>query len=95
MKTPDSQNHMPIDKLKYFINAKILINYGLEKILVFVNPKKIDFNKIDELIFFQQERELVTLERIIDESKFNESKREAGFIDIEVLLKDIQTITKA
>ena len=90
MKTADSQNHMPIDKLKYFINAKILINYGLEKILVFVNPKK-----IDELIFFQQERELVTLERIIDESKFNESKREAGFIDIEVLLKDIQTITKA
>ena len=90
MKTPDSQNHMPIDKLKYFINAKILINYGLEKILVFVNPKK-----IDELIFFQQERELVTLERIIDESKFNESKREASFIDIEVLLKDIQTITKA
>lgn len=95
MKTPDLQNHMPIDKLKYFINTKILINNDLEKILVFVNPKKINFNRIDELDFFQQERELVTLEGIIDESKFNESKREEGFVDIEFPLNDIHTITKA
>ena len=81
MKTPDSQNHMPIDKLKYFINAKILINYGLEKILVFVNPKKIDFNKIDELIFFNKKENLLLQKELqMNQSLMNQKEKQASLI---------------
>lgn len=94
MKTPDNMNHMPIDNIKYFLNSKILMNYGVENILIYVNPNKIDFEKIDKLDSFQQDNTEISLERIIDDKKFNESKGEDGWIEIKVKLKDISTINK-
>ena len=32
MKAPNRFNHMPIDNIKYFLNPKILMNYGKENI---------------------------------------------------------------
>ena len=95
MKEPDRLNHMPIDNLKYFLNTKVLINYGMENILIFVNPAKINFDEIDKLKHFQQDKYSVTLERIIDDKKFTESKGVEGFIEIQVKLEDINTVKKA
>ena len=95
MKEPDRLNHMPIDNLKYFLKSKILINYGKETILVFVNPEKIDFEEIDILNNFQQQKYIVTLERILDEQKFDETKHLDGFVDIKLKLEDLITINKA
>lgn len=94
MKEPDRLNHMPIDNLKYFLDSKILINYGMENILIFVNPAKINFDEIDKLTHFQQNKHSVTLERIIDDKKFTESKGAEGFFEIQVKLEDINTIKK-
>ena len=95
LKEPDRLNHMPIDNLKYFLKSKILINYGKETILVFVNPEKIDFEEIDTLNNFQQQKYIVTLERILDEQKFDETKHLDGFVDIKLKLEDLITINKA
>ncbi|KMQ70153.1 hypothetical protein [Chryseobacterium koreense] len=94
MKEPDRINHMPIDNLKYFLNSKILMNYGFENILIFVNPQKINFKEIDNLSNFEQKKYSVNLERIIDDEKFTESKGLEGFVEIQVKLEDINTVKK-
>jgi|GEM_PF-5751139 len=89
MKNVDLTNFLPIDKLKIYMNKNVSLHYGNETFSCHINPEKIPFEQIDELSVFDQERFIVTLERILNYSQFIESKYKEGFENIELSLGKI------
>lgn len=89
MKNPDLNNFQPIDKIK-FVNGNVMsIQYKDETLTCYINPKKIDFDEIDNLSYFEQEQYEIILDRIINKEKFIASKYKKGIEEIKVKLKDI------
>ena len=89
MKNPDLTNFQPIDKIKLVIGNVMNIQCKDETLTCYINPKKIDFDEIDNLSYFDQEQYEIILDRIINKEKFIESKYQEGTEETKVKLKDI------
>lgn len=89
MKSVDYTYFLPIDKLKIYIGHIVLLGYNNDVYTCRINASKIPFEEIDELSEFAQSNFIVTLERVINLTKFRESKFKTDFEDIEIRLGGI------
>ncbi|WES99574.1 hypothetical protein P2W68_08110 [Chryseobacterium arthrosphaerae] len=89
MKTPDLNDFQPIDKIKLVSGNVMNIQCKDETLTCYINPRKIDFDEIDNLSYFEQEQYEIILDRIINREDFIESKYKEGIEEIRIKLKDI------
>ncbi|WP_143884084.1 hypothetical protein [Chryseobacterium binzhouense] len=89
MKNVDYNYFLPIDVLKIYMNKIVILHYNDDVYTCRINASKIPFEEIDELSEFAQSNFIVTLERVINLTKFRDSKFKTDFEDIEVRLGSI------
>lgn len=86
----NSKFSKPIDKIKLFEDSIVYLeNRDKELIICNINSSKIDFDKISNLKDFEQNEEILIVERIDNIKLFIASDKKQGFSDFNIELKTI------